>query len=595
VNPKKTLRITIALLFASFAFSAFASPKDGAAMKKIDEAINVHYLATEFDKAEAQLLGVIKACGKDCSPNVIAKAYMYVGLVRGSGKQNMAAAREAFEKAKASDAAITLDAALATPEVQAEFNKAKAGGGGAAVATPAAAAPAAAAAAPAAAEGAFTCTPVENYEIQVRQPIPVSCKPPPGVVKGELSYRTPDGQAYKTIPMQVQGGTLRGQIPCDGVGAAGALNYYVIAQDANGDTIETLGSEIAPSTFNIVAQSAQPAPAYPGAAPPAKCGAGGGGDKVECPPGMPGCAGGGGWGDSCTPAEPCKKGLYCAAGTCENAPACETNSDCDTGRCDDGFCAMGETAGVKKFRRVMVGIHFAPDLWITSKATDVCGNASVTAGTYACYPSGQTTTTQSEPLAANGFAGTVNQGVALATLRLLLSLDYALTPNITVGGRAGYAFRGGPASIKYTGGDPSPATKFLPFHVEVRAAYWFRPLSMPGIHPYIHVGGGMAQVDGKVPVQTYQCIDADHTNAGSGDCTTVNNTTHATDGVGPYASSVTKYDAWRKMGQGFATLGGGALIPVGGNGSIQVNLNIMLMLPNSGTVLEPSLGYVLGL
>jgi hypothetical protein len=589
VNPKKTLRITIALLFASFAASALGAPKDGAAMKKIDEAINVHYLATEFDKAEAQLLGVIKACGKDCSPNVIAKAYMYVGLVRGSGKQNMAAAREAFEKAKAVDAAITLDGALATPEVQAEFNKAKAGGGGAAAATPVAAAPAAAAPAAPAAEGAFTCTPVENYEIQVRQPIPVSCKPPPGVVKGELSYRTPDGQAYKSIPMQVQGGTLRGQIPCDGVGAAGALNYYVIAQDANGDTIETLGSEIAPSTFNIVAQSAQPAPAYPGAAPPAKCGAAGGGDKVECPPGMPGCAGGGGWGDSCTPAEPCKKGLYCAAGTCENAPACETNSDCDTGRCDDGFCAMGETAGVKKFRRVMVGVHFAPDVWITSKATDVCGNASVTAGTYACYPSGQTTTTQSEPLAANGFAGTVNQGVALATLRLLLSLDYALTPNITVGGRAGYAFRGGPASVKYTGGDPSPATKFLPFHAEVRAAYWFRPLSMPGIHPYVHVGGGMAQVDGKVPVSTFQCNGPDHTDRTTGNCTA------GTDNGNQYAQTVTKYDAWRKMGQGFATLGGGTLIPVGGNGSIQVNLNIMLMLPNSGTVLEPSLGYVIGL
>ena len=61
------------------------------------------------------LLGVVKACGKDCSPAVVAKAYMYVGLVRGCGKQNMAGAKEAFDRAKAADPGVALDAALATP------------------------------------------------------------------------------------------------------------------------------------------------------------------------------------------------------------------------------------------------------------------------------------------------------------------------------------------------------------------------------------------------------------------------------------------------------------------------------------------------
>jgi hypothetical protein len=601
VNPKKTLRISIALLFASLAISASAAPKDGAALKKIDEAINVHYLATEFDKAEAQLLGVIKACGKDCSPNVIAKAYMYIGLVRGSGKQNMAAAREAFEKAKAADAAITLDAALATPEVQAEFNKTKAGAGGAAAATPApvAATPAPAAATPApaaAAEGGFACTPVENYEIQVRQPIPVSCTPPAGVVKGDLYYKAPNGEEFKSVPMKVQGGTLRGQIPCDGVNAAGALNFYVIAQDANGDTIDTLGTEAAPQTYNIVAQSAQPAPAYPGAQPPAKCGAAGSIEKGECPPGMPGCAGGGGWGDACTPAEPCKKGLYCQSGTCENAPSCETNSDCDSGRCEDGFCQMGDApggAGGGKFRRVMVGLHFAPDIWMTPKATDVCGNSSVEQGTYTCYRSGTTSIDpnglDNEPLAAKGYAGTINQGAAIATIRILLSLDYALTPNITLGGRAGMALRGGPPSIKYNQGTATKSTAFLPFHIEARAAYWFRPLSMPGLHPYIHIGGGMAQVDGKVPVSVFKCQDVAH-RADDFSCQQANN-----DGSSGYDQNIYKYDAWRKMGQGFATVGGGAILPVTSSSGVQLNLNVMFMLPASGTVFQPSLGYVMGL
>ena len=67
MNPKLNLRIALIILLTTFSFSAFGAPKDGAALKKIDEAINVHYLATEFDKAEAMLLGVIKACGTGCS------------------------------------------------------------------------------------------------------------------------------------------------------------------------------------------------------------------------------------------------------------------------------------------------------------------------------------------------------------------------------------------------------------------------------------------------------------------------------------------------------------------------------------------------
>lgn len=578
MNPKNSLRITIALLVTSFSLATFAAaPKDAAATKKIDEAINVHYLATEFDKAEAQLLGIIKACGKDCSPSVIAKAYMYVGLVRGSGKQNLPAAREAFEKAKASDPGVALDAALATPEVQAEFSKVK-GGGGAASPSPA---PAAATAPPeTAAAAGFSCTPAEGYEIQVRQPIPVSCTVPAGVAKGELSYKAADAATFTTVPMIVQGGTLRGQIPCDGVSTAGALNFYVIAQDSTGDTIDTVGTAEAPSSYNIVAESSQPAPAYPGSAPPARCGTVSATAKGECPPGFPGCSGGGGWGESCTPAAPCKEGLYCAAGTCENAPSCETNSDCDSGVCNEGFCQMPEAASHAKYRKLKIGIHFAPDFWVTTKDQDVCGYSSNIDGKYACYPTGQSQfnpDTDKMPLGANGYAGTVGSGVALATLRVLLSMDYAFTPNFTLGGRAGYSFNGGPASIKYNSGIPSAGAKYLPIHLEARASFWIRPLSLPGVHPYVHIGGGMAQVDGKVKVTAYKCLD------------------HSQATCDAYESATYQYDAWRKMGQGFATAGGGAIFPIGANGGIQANLNIMYMLPATGIVLEPSLGYVLGI
>ena len=278
---------------------------------------------------------------------------------------------------------------------------------------------------------------------------------------------------------------------------------------------------------------------------------------------------------------------------------------------------MGDTAGGGKYRRIMVGLHFAPDVWVTSATKDVCGYNSTINGTYACYQAGQTSIDTSPSgadsmvapgaLGVPGYAGNINSGMALATMRILASLDYALTPNVTVGGRAGYALHGGPPSIKYDSGVPSQSTKFFPIHAEARAAYWFKPLSIPGIHPYIHLGGGMAQVDGKVTVQAYRQAVSPCKLGPPAQQTTINGTTYTCSvGVWPFNTNgqpfkgsanytQVSYDAWRKMGQGFGTIGGGAIFPLGDNGGVQLNLNIMFMLPSSGTVLEPSLGYVIGL
>src|SRR6185295_14288488 len=99
----------------------FAAPRDAAANQKIDEAINTHYLATEFDKAEALLKGVLEACEDRCSPNVKARAWMYVGIVRGSGRQDIAGAQDAFQQGLALDPTVKLDDALATPAVRSAF------------------------------------------------------------------------------------------------------------------------------------------------------------------------------------------------------------------------------------------------------------------------------------------------------------------------------------------------------------------------------------------------------------------------------------------------------------------------------------------
>ena len=85
------LALFFALLFPQPAAAQFT--RDAAANRKIDEAINTHYLATDFDKAEGVLAGTVKACEDKCSPQTLARAWMYIGIVRGSGKSNIAGAK----------------------------------------------------------------------------------------------------------------------------------------------------------------------------------------------------------------------------------------------------------------------------------------------------------------------------------------------------------------------------------------------------------------------------------------------------------------------------------------------------------------------
>src|SRR5262245_31173933 len=126
-RKKPILRIVSLLWAALFCFVALPAraqfTRDAAANKKIDEAINQHYVATDFEKAEGVLLGTINACADKCSPQVYGKAWMYVGIVRGSGRNNQAGAKEAFQKAVAADPNVKLDMVLATPETQATFNE----------------------------------------------------------------------------------------------------------------------------------------------------------------------------------------------------------------------------------------------------------------------------------------------------------------------------------------------------------------------------------------------------------------------------------------------------------------------------------------
>src|SRR6187399_3317305 len=88
---------------------------------QIEEVFQEHYLATEFDAAEAGLLALIQGCDASCARGDLARAWMYIGIVRGGGRQDAEGAKEAFEQALALNPKVELDARVANPETAAFY------------------------------------------------------------------------------------------------------------------------------------------------------------------------------------------------------------------------------------------------------------------------------------------------------------------------------------------------------------------------------------------------------------------------------------------------------------------------------------------
>jgi hypothetical protein len=582
------LSLAVVFFGAPPAFGQYT--RDAAAVRKIDEAVNQHYLATDFNKAEGILTGTVKACEDKCSPQTLARAWMYVGIVRGSGRNDVAGAKEAFQTALSLDPEVKLDSALATPETQAAF--AEASGNGAAAPTPAQ--PAEGGKATGGGAGNMTCTP-EVTEVETRRAIPVQCTSDEELTNVELRYRSFGSEAWKTAKMDKVGDSFRATIPCDANQIAGTLRLYVRGRDAGGKDVANWGSKGAPIEITTVEESKEEPPAFPDAKPPERCAA-----KEICPPDFPGCDTDKGkhgdldWGASCDNSTQCKAGLLCIDGACESAPSCTTDADCQVGTCDGGKCAVAggdEGASRGPFKKWWFGLHIAQDFAFVS-GSDVCLNQNQSADNWACYLSSNQADAPYDSVQFDtpvGGGGTISGGTAAGTLRFLLSVERAITNNITAGARLGYAIRGGPPHGKQVTYNREPGTPgvneyttvvkegspFLPIHAELRGTYYFgsSPLGRKGFRPYVHVGGGLAQVDARVVVKVKDRYDPS---------------------PGLNNNQDGQLNAWKKMGQVFATAGGGVQFALSPRFALQANVNAMLMLGASGFVLEPSLGAAYG-
>jgi hypothetical protein len=565
--------------------AAIGAPRDNAATKKIDEAINTHYLATDFKKAEEILLGTIKACEDKCSPEVLGKAWMYVGLVRG-GKGDQKGAQEAFATAVSTDPNVKLDADLASPETKASFEAAGGGGSGSGGAPAGGSGGGGGGGKPPKPEagdedapGNMKCTP-ENRTIQTNYPIPVSCTTDEDATSAELKYKAFGETEWQTLKMKKKGDAFQATIPCEATDAVGEVKFYVRAKDKGGDNVDSLGSKSKPAAFKITNDEMEEGPSFPDGEPVDRCKG-----KEECPPGMegPGCdaaRGNKAWGDSCANTQECKQGLACTNGQCEEQATCTADNDCTAGnKCVAGAC-QAENAAKKNY----IGLHFGADFAFLS-GDNVCSSSSQKNDGYACFSSGDT---KYGGATRRNFGGKIAGGIAPGTYRALASYErLILGGKLGVGGRLGFAFNGGPEA----GG-----TSFLPVHVEPRVAYYFLGTDKP-LRPYVAASGGVAQVDAKLQVSVIDCTATSTTDPdGAGPdpsprqaCQTATSSTPSAAG-----GRSLKLDAYRKLGQGFGALSVGTIYMFTPNIGAQINLNAMFMLPTSGIVIEPSVGGVYG-
>jgi hypothetical protein len=100
--------VVLVVVLGPVSATAQYAPREVAAERTIGEAMR-HFAADRFDRAEALLLGALKACGNGCSPFVKARLLMYVTLLRADARRDLPGARQALTQALAFDPCVELD------------------------------------------------------------------------------------------------------------------------------------------------------------------------------------------------------------------------------------------------------------------------------------------------------------------------------------------------------------------------------------------------------------------------------------------------------------------------------------------------------
>jgi hypothetical protein len=573
------------LLLHCLAADASAALNNDQANQQIDNAINTNYASADIDLAEKKLLGVIKACAKVCSPTVLGRAWMYVGIVRGSGRDDLPGAQEAFRAAKAADPAVKLDELFATDLVKKAFEQI--------------AAPAATGgdmplmgdirnrAGQAEAVTSIRCS-LEATEVETQRPIPIACRTAPGAEQVVLSYRHESSTRWRDLALTRQADAWVGEIPCTDTAQIGVLSFRVRALGAQGQQVDGLGSEQDPLELSLVQTTEDAPPALPNQPPPASCR-----PKKKAEAAGPKL---GTYGDVCSDVAQCQGGLTCKEGKCSADVSCDTDSECFSGTCVDNVCVAPsddcEGADCKKVNRVPAnwfGVQGGFDFAMMS-GSQVCSDSADVA--FSCFEDGD----PYRGVPNLRYAGSIQGGLRPATARVMLSYERVVSSLFSIEGRFGFAFNGGPESDPALGGDGS---KFLPFHVEGRMKAYFSRVyredgsGLRGLSGFAMLGGGLAQVDPHVSVPVGECRVDDGTDV-PGEPIQIDQREQGCRTSNNQVFEVKNVDVYQRLGQGFVTAGLGLRYGIGRRVAAVASVNAQFLLPSIGFTLSPSLGVAAG-
>jgi len=518
---KRVSTLVVALIAIAVVLAALpAAAQRGveAQARSLDKkAMEDDYLATEFEKAADKVNKAIGLCGDGkCGPAFRAQLRRDLGVILLGSGGDKERAIQSFVDALKIDPNVTLDPDVKTKELDAAFEQARrraglvaAGSGGA---SSSGALP----------TGDFIHTPANEQRVRTPVPVYVEYAGVEALVKVMIRYKAVGMTDFKALELRKLGKGWGGEIPCADV-LEGQVVYYLQGFNDKSEPVATSGDRN--NTYRVpIKQKLDGEPPHnPDQPPPSQCG-----DSSDCPPGFP-CETKGAGGEAPS------------TGTKLEGESCDIGSECKSGDCKEGKCTAPDAALNQP--KLFLGLGVSLDLTFLSSGQDVCLLNNKTAlpvndaGYYCTNPSGTDYPRRDKNLENGlltpGKAGSVNGGVAPGNVRLSLSLDYAVFPNLLLGVRLGLVLRN-----TYPGQAAQQDGKaILPFHAEARATYLIgRDPLVKAFAPYIVVGAGASQFTASVDVPVSET------------------------GANPPTKTV---QAWMIGGPGFATLGAGMRFGMG--------------------------------
>ncbi len=246
--------------------------------------------------------------------------------------------------------------------------------------------------------------------------------------------------------------------------------------------------------------------------------------------------------------------------------SCESSDDCPGSQlCKNLYCVDHKESYVPTSDDLAVKnwltLSFSPDLSIVQGTDDACSPNAQKDGTLSCfYSDGQFT---GRPL-DDGSSNRLKGGIGTGSMRVMLSYERLIGQRFLAGLKLGFAFFGHP---KRDDGET-----FNPFHAELRFAFHFanEPFTQSGVRPYVFFGGGMADSVARI-------------------------TTPIQEDLGNGGRRTQNVDAYQVGGAFFAGAGLGLQYAVEKNLAMVLEVGLRQMLPDSATVIAPSLGFAYGL